>query len=98
MIAISIGHDVHGVPTHSHCDVLRVFNGLMAAHGIAGYSAYQIDGCYMGECETSTRIELFDDVRDLRGLLCALCDALDQEAVYANEYTPARFVEGRRAA
>lgn len=98
MFSISIGHNVNGTPTHTHEDVMRVFRGCMNAHGIEGYSAWQVDGCYKGELETSTRIELFDDVEDLGGLLNELCNALEQEKIYANEYAPARFVEGIRAA
>lgn len=98
MIAISIGHDVEGVPTHTHTHVLEVFAGLMPAYGIDGYSAYEMAGCYLGEREASTRVELFDDVQDLGGLLCELCDALEQREIYACEYAEARFVAGHRAA
>lgn len=98
MITLSIGHNVHGTPTHTHNDVLRVFACYMAAHGIQGYTAYETSGCYLGEVETSSKIELFDEVEDLPGLLVELCDTLDQDAIYANEYTAAAFYEGRRTA
>ncbi len=57
MIAISIGHNVEGVPTHTHTHVLEVFAGLMPAYGIDGYSAYEVEGCYKGEFESPTKYE-----------------------------------------
>lgn len=96
-VSLSIGHNVHGVPTWELSDVVRV----ATKHGIAGATAYSVVGIWNGEVENTTVLEICDCpvyyAEHIRTVVVpAMCVELEQDCImYKRVESRVEFITGK---
>lgn len=97
-LSLTIGHNVHGVPTYKTPQVIKT---VAAYYELDGLTAYEVTGLWCGEWETSTRLEIAglseEAAADMVQALPALCVALEQEAIMYKLTDSAQFAEALTA-
>lgn len=79
-VSLTIGHNVHGVPTHDTWTVMMAATTILGSHGA---TVINCDGLWMGEAEKSTRIEVVCNLKpeDVKTRVSKLSRYLTQDAI-----------------
>lgn len=93
-VTLTIGHNVHGVPTYKSLEVIET---VATYYKLEGLTAYEVTGLWCGEYETSTRLEVAglseEAAADMVNKLPALCTLLKQDAIMYQLTDSAQFAE-----
>lgn len=98
-VTLTIGHNVHGVPTLETGHVLKAAANILDMQGLTAIPCY---GVWQGEIESSTRLEIAglteDEAAAIMARIPALCAELKQDAIMAElTESAAQFITAAQA-